>query len=236
MAGKVYRQGVMIVVVMAGLNVGDHLTFPPEGFSLRWIDAFFCSDNFLPAYLYSLVIALVTMMVSLIIGTAISLYLVRSTFVGRMMLRAVVMSPIMLPGIVIGLALYLFYVSFGVGLVRTQLGLIIGHVLVTCPYVIGMVSAALVGFDRSLEEAARSLGANGWTAFRKITLPVISPSSVAGAVFAFIVFFGQFDVSLFLTPPITRLCPSRFIPRCASPLNQPPQRLVSSPSFSSLSQ
>lgn len=191
----------MFVVLLAGLNAGDFLTFPPKGLSLRWIKAFFASDVYLPAYLYSLVIALITMFISLILGTAISLFLVRSNVFGRTLVRAVVMSPIMLPGIVIGLALYLFYISTDIGLARTQTGLIIGHVLVTCPYVIGMVSAALVGFDRSLEEAARSLGATPWQTFRKITMPVISPSLIAGGVFAFIVSFGQFDVSLFLTPP-----------------------------------
>lgn len=191
----------IVIVFMAGLNAGDFLSFPPQGFSLRWVKAFFTSDAFLPAYLYSLVIALVTMVISLILGTAISLFLVRTSFLGRTLMRAVVMSPIMLPGIVIGLALYLFYISTDIGLARTQAGLVIGHVLVTCPYVIGMVSAALVGFDRSLEEAARSLGATRWITFSKITMPVISPALIAGGVFAFIVSFGQFDVSLFLTPP-----------------------------------
>ncbi|WP_127111844.1 ABC transporter permease [Shimia sediminis] len=191
----------IFVVFLAGLNSGDFLTFPPEGLSLRWIKAFFESDSYLPAYLYSLIIALTAMVISLILGTLISLLLVRSAFAGRALLRAVVMSPIMLPGIVIGLSLYLFYISFDIGLARTQAGLVIGHVLVTCPYVIGMVSAALVGFDRSLEEAARSLGASRWETFRKITIPLISPALIAGGVFAFIVSFGQFDVSLFLTPP-----------------------------------
>ncbi|KMW60277.1 Spermidine Putrescine ABC transporter permease component potC [Candidatus Rhodobacter oscarellae] len=191
----------MVVVILSGLNAGEFLTFPPEGLSLRWIEAFFASDIFLGAYFYSLIIALITMVISLILGTAISLFLIRSTALGRNMIRAVVMAPIMLPGIVIGLALYLFYISSDIGLARTQAGLVIGHVLVTCPYVIGMVSAALVGFDRSLEEAARSLGASRWTTFRKITMPMISPALIAGGVFAFIVSFGQFDVSLFLTPP-----------------------------------
>lgn len=220
MATKPYREGLvpgafrwisgltlavllapLFVVFLAGLNSGDHLTFPPDGLSLRWIKDFFRSDAFLPAYLYSLVIAVITMLISLILGTALSLFLVRSRFAGRLIMRAVLMSPIMLPGIVIGLALYLFYISSGIGLARTQAGLVIGHVLVTTPYVLGLVSAALVGFDRSLEEAARSLGASPLAAFWKITLPVISPSMVAGGVFAFIVSFGQFDVSLFLTPP-----------------------------------
>jgi len=147
------------------------------------------------------VIALVTMVFSTVLGTMTSLFLVRTRFVGREFMRAFFMSPLMLPGIVLGLALYLFYISSGIGLLRTIPGLVVGHILVTCPYVIGTVSAALVGFDTSLEEAARSLGAGRFTTFRKITLPVIAPGIVAGAVFSFIVSFGQFDVSLFLTPP-----------------------------------
>jgi len=191
----------MAIVILAGLNSGDHLSFPPEGLSFRWIITFFDSDIFLPAYGFSLVVALITMVFSTILGTTISIFLVRTRFVGREFMRAFFMSPLMLPGIVLGLALYLFYISSGIGLVRTIPGLIIGHILVTCPYVIGTVSAALVGFDTSLEEAARSLGAGRLHTFRKITLPVIAPGIVAGAVFSFIVSFGQFDVSLFLTPP-----------------------------------
>lgn len=191
----------MVIVILAGLNSGDHLSFPPKGLSLRWIIAFFKSDIFLPAYGYSLMVALITMFFSTILGTMISLFLVRSRFRGQEVVRAFFMSPLMLPGIVLGLALYLFYISSGLGLTRSLTGLIIGHVLVTSPYVIGTVSAALTGFDTSLEEASRSLGANQWQTFRKVTLPVITPGIIAGATFAFIVSFGQFDVSLFLAPP-----------------------------------
>ena len=191
----------VIVVVLAGLNSGDHLTFPPKGLSLRWVIAFFQSGAFLPAYLFSLVLAVVTMVISTVLGTSIALVLARTEFRGKQMARAFFMAPLMLPGIVLGLALYLFYLSSGLGLVRTMPGLVIGHVLVTCPYVIGTVNAALVGFDTTLEEAARSLGAKPFKTFRAITLPVISPGIIAGSVFSFIVSFGQFDVSLFLTPP-----------------------------------
>ncbi|WP_375572536.1 ABC transporter permease [Seohaeicola saemankumensis] len=191
----------MVIVILAGLNSGDHLSFPPKGLSFRWIVAFFQSDIFLPAYGYSLMVAVITMFFSTILGTTISLFLVRSKFRGQEVVRAFFMSPLMLPGIVLGLALYLFYISSGIGLTRTLTGLIIGHVLVTSPYVIGTVSAALTGFDISLEEASRSLGANQWQTFRKVTLPMITPGIIAGATFAFIVSFGQFDVSLFLAPP-----------------------------------
>jgi putative spermidine/putrescine transport system permease protein len=79
--------------------------------------------------------------------------------------------------------------------------LLIGHVITVMPYVVGSVSSALAGLERSLEDAARSLGAGPWRTFRSITLPLISPGMIAGIVFGFVVSFGQFDVSLFLSTP-----------------------------------
>jgi putative spermidine/putrescine transport system permease protein len=191
----------MVIVVLAGLNSGDYLTFPPDGLSLRWVIEFLSSDTWMGAYLFSLLLALISMLISTILGTMAAIVLARARFRGRDLLRAYFLSPLILPGIVLGLALYVFYVSTDIGLARTLPGLVIGHVLVTCPYVIGTVSAALVTFDTSLEEAARSLGAGPWTAFRKVTLPNIGAGIMAGAIFAFIVSFGQFEVSLFLSTP-----------------------------------
>ena len=191
----------VVIVVLAGLNSGDHLTWPPEGLSLRWVFEFFRASEFLNAYVFSLWLALVVMAISTTLGTMAAIFLTRVAFPGRNLLRAYFLSPLILPGIVLGLALYVFYVSSGIGLSRTLPGLIIGHVLVTAPYVIGTVSAALFNFDIALEEAARSLGAGPLTAFRKVTLPIIGPGVAAGAIFAFIVSFGQFDVSLFLSTP-----------------------------------
>ncbi len=191
----------VVIVILAGLNSGDHLTWPPEGLSMRWIYAFFESSEFLQAYLFSLWLAVVVMVISTTLGTMAAIFLVRMTFPGRNLLRAYFLSPLILPGIVLGLALYVFFITSGIGLARTLPGLIIGHVLVTCPYVIGTVSAALFNFDPALEEAARSLGAGPLKAFRKVTLPNIGPGVAAGAIFAFIVSFGQFDVSLFLSTP-----------------------------------
>ncbi len=196
----------VFIVVLAGLNSGEYLTFPPEGLSLRWVVEFLTSETWMGAYLFSLLLALITMAVSTVLGTMAAIVLARYRFPGRDLLRAYFLSPLILPGVVLGLALYVFFVTTNLGLARTLTGLVIGHVLVTCPYVIGTVSAALVSFDQSLEEAARSLGADAWTAFRRITLPNISAGMMAGAIFAFIVSFGQFDVSLFLsTPDLTPL-------------------------------
>src|SRR5690606_5097011 len=117
------------------------------------------------------------------------------------MVRGLLMLPIVMPGIVIGLGLLIFYTWSGLGLARTVPGLLLGHVLVTMPFVVATVSAALAGFDQSLEDAARSLGASRWTAFRKVTLRLISPSILAGTLFAILISFGQFELSMMLAVP-----------------------------------
>ncbi|MDQ0455762.1 ABC transporter permease [Rhizobium paknamense] len=197
----------VIIVILAGLNAGDYLTFPPHGLSLRWVIAFLTSPTFLSAYGVSFAVAAVSTVISTLLGTMAALFLTRSSSRLTGALRAFFMMPIVLPGVVLGLALYVFYVSTGIGLARSLTGLVIGHVIVTCPFVIATVTAALVGFDRSLEEAARSLGASPFTAFRLITLKIISPAISAGTIFAFIISFGQFEVTLFLSAPNLQTLP-----------------------------
>lgn len=196
------------VVILAGLNSGDYLTFPPQGLSFRWIKAFITSPLFLSAYGISFLVALVSTLISTTIGTMASVYLTRSEGFLPSFLRGFFLLPIVLPGVVLGLALYVFYVTTDIGLARTMTGLIIGHVIVTCPFVIATVTASLVGFDRSLEEAARSLGASPFTAFRLVTLKIIGPAISAGAIFAFIVSFGQFEITLFLSAPDLQTLPA----------------------------
>jgi putative spermidine/putrescine transport system permease protein len=197
----------VVIVVLAGLNAGDYLTFPPQGLSLRWVEAFLTDPTFLHAYLFSFGLALGTTAISTVLGTAAALFLTRSESRAVAVLRGFFMLPIVLPGVVLGLALYVFYVTSGIGLSRTVGGMLIGHVLVTSPFVIATVTASLVGFDISLEEAARSLGASPFAAFRLITLRIVSSGISAGAIFAFIVSFGQFEVALFLSTPNIQTLP-----------------------------
>lgn len=199
--GFCYMLVPIVIVVLAGLTAGEFLTFPPQGLSFRWIIAFLYSEKYLSAFFFSFRLALMTMIVSTILGTAAALFLSRSRFFGRSAMRAFFLSPVVLPGVVIGFALFAFYVSTGIGLARTIWGLWIGHILYSTPYVIGTVGAALASYDVSLDEAARSLGASPLRTFRKVTFPNISQGIQAGSIFAFIVSFGQFEVSLFLSAP-----------------------------------
>ncbi|MDQ3695196.1 MAG: ABC transporter permease [Chloroflexota bacterium] len=185
------------IVVIAAFNSGEYLRFPPEGFSLRWFQAFFASEPFIDAFVFSLTLGLIVTVCATVIGTAAALYIVRHSRRFRSALKLLMISPLPVPAILTGIALLIFLYAIGFG-TRSFFNLIIGHTLVTIPYVFLTVSTVLVGFNRSLEEAARSLGAGPWTTFFRITLPILKSGIVSGAVFAFIISFDQFPISLLL--------------------------------------
>ena len=193
----------LVVVVGAAFNAGDYLTFPPRGFSLKWFANFFARREFMRALWLSVDLGLWTAAISTVAGTMASLALVRGRFRGRDLLNAFVTSPLLLPQILTGVAL-LQYLSL-LGLAQSYWALLIGHVVVTTPYVVRTVSAVLYNFDLALEEVAQSLGASPVRAFFEVTLALIKPGVVAGAVLAFAISFDNFTISLFLTSP--RLTP-----------------------------
>jgi len=187
-----------LVTVAAAFNDGNYLQFPPDGLSLRWIKKFLTSPLFWDNFTFSFKLALVVTLISTVLGSAASVAMLRVHFFGREALRMVFLAPIVLPGMVLGLALLAFYATSKIGLMGSYAGLVLAHVLVTFPFVFATVSAALARFDQSLEEAARSLGAGPLRAFWDITVRVIAQGILAGGTFAFVASFGQFDVSLFL--------------------------------------
>ncbi|MEO6505859.1 MAG: ABC transporter permease [Terrimesophilobacter sp.] len=187
------------IVVVSAFNSGEYLQFPPAGFSLKWFTNFAQNGPLVKSFFFSLELAAVTTVISVVIGTLAALYVVRFA-PARLTnaLRFAAMSPMVLPVIVTGLALLTFLHSIGMGF-GSFLGLLIGHVLISVPYVFLNVTATLVGFDRSLEEAARSLGSGQLTVFRRITLPLTKGGIISGAMFSFIISFDQFPVSLMLS-------------------------------------
>ena len=187
----------IVIVVVASLNAGRFLVFPPEGLSLQWYVKFMNSGPFVRSFFFSLRLAAITTVITTVIGTAAALYVVRHARRNNA-LRMLLVAPLQLPGIMTSLALLIFYYAIGLG-GTSYLGLLIGHVVVCMPYVFLTVAAVLYNFDRSLEEAARSLGAGSATAFRRITLPIIKGGVIAGAVFSFITSFDQFPISLLLS-------------------------------------
>lgn len=185
------------IVILAALNAGDYLAFPPQGLSLRWFVRAAQTEPFLRSFVFSVKLAAAVTAASTVLGTTAALYVVRHSRRFRDLLRLAILAPLQLPAILTGIALLIFFLSTGMG-TRGMRALFIGHTVVSLPYVFLTVSAVLAGFDRSLEEAARSLGAGPFTTFRRITLPLIKGPVIAGALFAFITSFDQFPVSLLL--------------------------------------
>jgi putative spermidine/putrescine transport system permease protein len=195
----VFLLAPIVIIVLAAFNAGEYLTFPPQGFSLRWFIKFAESGPFIRAFLFSLQLAAYATVISVVLGTAAALFVVRyAPQRVKDALRLLMISPLQLPAILTGIALLVFYYAIGLG-TRGMSGLLIGHVLVCMPYVFMNVTSVLIGFDRSLEEAASSLGAGSWSVFRRITLPLIKGGVISGAVFSFITSFDQFPISLMLT-------------------------------------
>jgi putative spermidine/putrescine transport system permease protein len=189
---------IAIVVVFA-LNPTPFIQFPPIGVSLRWFQKFFAARDFMHALGFSLEVAVLTTACATVLGGCAALAIARGNLPGARIVLAVMLSPLMLPAILTGLALFQAYVLLDVG--RPLWGLVAGHTLVTIPYVVRTTLAVLHNFDLRLEEAARNLGASPGRTFFEVTLPLVKPGVLAGAIFAFIVSFDQFPVSLFLVSP-----------------------------------
>lgn len=189
----------LVIVVLAAFNAGNYFTFPPQGFSLKWFANFFQRREFVQALWLSIELGAWTAALSTVVGTMASIVLVRGRFRGRDLLNAYVTSPLLLPQILTGVALLQYFTL--IGLAQSYWGLLIAHVVVTTPYVVRTVSATLYNFDMALEEAAQSLGASPVRAFLEVTLGIIKPGVVAGAVLAFAISFDNFTISLFLTSP-----------------------------------
>ncbi|MEQ1951387.1 ABC transporter permease [Mesorhizobium sp. CN2-181] len=187
----------ILVVVGASFNAGNFLTFPPQGLSLRWYVTFFNNEVFMRAIRTSLGLAAVATVISSVIGTMAAIYYVQHAGRWKEALRIAMLSPLLLPEVLTAISLLFFVYTIGIG-TRTMFGLIVGHVLITLPFVFINVSASLESFDNSWDMAARSLGAGRWTRFRRIMLPLIKPGVIGGALFAFIISFDVFTISFML--------------------------------------
>ena len=187
----------IVIVVILSFNDARSLQFPPHGFSLRWYWAFFQSQPFMEAFALSLWLAAAATLAAVLIATPAALYYVRHGGRWRELFRLYVLAPLLLPEILTAIALLFFYYEIGIG-TKSVAGLFIGHVIVCLPFVFLQVTASLYNLSPSLVEAARSLGASPLRAFRRVTLPLIKPGVINGALFAFIISFDNVSISLLL--------------------------------------
>ena len=187
----------VFVVVPVSFSSAQYLQFPPPGLSLQWYEKYFGREDWVDATLLSLRIGAITALLATVLGTLASLALVRGRFRGRQAVNSFIVSPMIIPGIIVAIGVYFFYARLQI--VGSPFGLALAHTALAIPFVVVNVSATLYGFDERLEFAAMNLGANRWQTFFRVTLPIIRPGVLAGALFAFITSFDELIVALFVS-------------------------------------
>jgi spermidine/putrescine transport system permease protein len=164
-----------------------------------WFQSLVHNDRLINASVTSVLLALVNMLVATMLGTMAAFAFARYEFRGKSLLQLLLFPPITIPWLIIGTSMLVLFFWIGIG--RGFHALLLGHVALSLPYVIIVVGARLKGFSPAFEEAAATLGATPWQSFWRITVPLMAPGMVAGALFAFAVSFDQFVISYFLAPP-----------------------------------
>jgi putative spermidine/putrescine transport system permease protein len=196
----VFLLAPIVVVVISSFNAVGVFSFPPQSFTTRWYGEI--DPSFYDALRVSLIVASVTITVAVLVGVPGAMSLVRGRFPGRDLLNALCLSPLMVPALVIGVAMFQFSLVVwdmsGLTLGGTIAGLVIGHLTFAIPFVVRSVLAAYTRFDFSLEEAAQNLGASPLRTFFHVTLPILRPGIVSGAIFAFLISLDEVPIALFM--------------------------------------
>ena len=202
-----FMLGPIAVVVIQSFSAGDTMQFPPRGWSLRWFVALASHADFLASFKLSLLIAAIAAALATVAGALAAYALVRYRRPRQAGLETLLLAPLYVPRMLIGMALLLVFAKLG--LAGSMTGMILGHVLITLPFVVRAVTAGLHGVDPATEEAARCLGATWGQSIVLVTLPLVRSALAAGAVFAFIVSFTDVYLALFIAGPATNTLPLR---------------------------
>jgi putative spermidine/putrescine transport system permease protein len=200
-----YLLAPLVVIAGVSFNGGNVLAFPPRNISLKWYAEFLHDATYVESIVNSTKLALAATFGALLLGIPTAAALTRRNFAGAGTLTAFFMSPLIVPHVVLGVAI--LQLSAALGIARSTAVLVAAHVVLVLPYVIRMVLGAYESLDRRLEDASADLGASPGVTFVKITLPLIRPSIVAAALFAFVVSWTNVELSIFNAGPAFALTP-----------------------------
>lgn len=211
LAGLVYALilAPIAIVVALAFSADNFILFPPSGYSLRWFRALSAHGPLLSALWLSVQIASVVTLISLVIGVPAALALAKGRFSGRDALTNFFLAPLLLPTLITGLALLLFFTPLR--LTATLPGLVLGHMTVTVPFVIRMMTTAFSTLPDDIEAAAATLGARPWRVVRRVTLPLATPGLIACACLSFLLSFDETVISLFLSGPRAATLPVEMV-------------------------
>ena len=186
----------IFVVIPISFSSASYLRFPPESLSLKWYIELCNDPTYLAAIVYSFQVALLTVLLSLLIGVPASYALVRSEFKGKNLITSFFISPMIISHIIISISIYKMYAEMH--LIGSIWGMTIAHIVIVTPFIVLNTSSVLRGLDINLERAAQILGANRLTMFFKVILPLIRPGLLAGSLLAFIISFDELVISMFI--------------------------------------
>lgn len=197
----------LVAIIPLSFSNSSLLRFPPPGFSWRWYEEYLFNSSWTDATLNSVIVGVITAVVSVLLGTATAYGLSQSTWKGKAFVQALVLSPLLIPVIVIAVASYSVFAQFGLN--GTYTGLVTAHTIITFPYTVVVISAALERFDPRLAQMAVSLGATPLRAFVSVTFPIIRTGMVVALLFAFLNSFDELVMSTFIAGPETTTLPKR---------------------------
>jgi len=183
----------------------EMLTFDPAGYSLRWYEDLFTSESWMRSIQNSFLIGIASTILATTLGTLAALGLSRPHMPYKGLIMGILISPMIVPLIISAAGMFFFFSS--IGLAQTFPGVILAHTALGTPFVVITVTATLVGFDNSLTRAASNLGASPSYTFFKITMPLILPGVISGALFAFITSFDEIVIVLFVAGVEQRTIP-----------------------------
>lgn len=197
----------IVVVCLVAFTPEGYLSLPVNGFSLRWFEAIGRYPEFIRAFWVSIGLGALSSLIAVVISVPAALAIARHSFRGRAALSAFLLSPLMIPHVVLGIAFLRFFTELGLS--GSFTALVISHVVVVFPFALRLVLSSATGMDRAIEQAAMSLGASESIVFRRVTLPLILPGVISGWALAFIQSFDEVTMSIFVSAPGTETLPVR---------------------------
>lgn len=204
-AALVFLIAPILAILPLSVNDSQFLTYPMRGFTTHWYEAVFASEKWRLAVTNSFLIGLPATLIATVLGTLAAIGLSLADFRGKAFVTALMLSPLVVPIVIVAVGLYFFFAPLG--LTQTYTGLIIAHAALGAPFVVVTVGAALASFDRDLARAAAGLGAAPHVVFFRIMLPLLRPGVISGAAFAFAVSFDEVVTVLLLGAPHQRTIP-----------------------------
>ncbi len=191
------------LLVVFSFNDSATLTFPLNGFTLKWYGALWESRELVTAVTNSVLVGVLSSLVATALGTMAALGVVRFDFPGKTLFLSIAAMPLVIPAVVMGVAMLIVFTRVGIPLTLWTVG--IGHVIINVPYAMLIVAARLAGFEAHVEEAAMDLGADYWGTLWRVTLPMSAPALAAAFLSSFTTSLDEFAVTFFLVGSDTTL-------------------------------